>query len=95
MSPNKGHDPLLTIETIEGRTNPDAPRPPADDPRPSWLKQQEPDPLARIERDLRERIAQAIDQAHTEAKYLLLDDGYREGYLDGLDAAERIARGES
>lgn len=45
--------------------------------------------------DLRERITHDIDRAHAQAKYLLLDDGYREGYLDGLEAAERIARAES
>ena len=42
--------------------------------------------------DLRERIAQAIDQAWAEAKDRRQKSEYREGYLDGLEHAERIAR---
>lgn len=43
--------------------------------------------------DLRERIARAIDQAWAEAKDSDRNDGgYRDGYLDGLDRAETIAR---
>ena len=46
--------------------------------------------------DLRERIAQRIDQAWAEAKDRdRSDGGYRDGYLDGLEHAEGIARSTS
>lgn len=43
--------------------------------------------------DLRERIAQAVDQAWAEAKDRDRNDGgYRDGYIDGLEFAEGIVR---
>lgn len=45
-----------------------------------------------IEADLRERIAQRIDQAWAEANDRRPRSEYRDGYLDGLEHAEAIAR---
>ena len=42
--------------------------------------------------DLRERIAQAIDQAWAEANDQRPRSEYRDGYLDGLEHAEAAAR---
>ena len=42
--------------------------------------------------DLRERIAQRIDQAWAEANDRRPRSEYRDGYLDGLEHAEGIAR---
>lgn len=62
--------PLLTIETIEGRFNPDAPRPGADEPRPGWLPAPSPDdPHGACSRALVE-VAVERDKARARASRL-------------------------